>query len=245
MNIAIITGGSKGIGKALVKKYASQNYKVYSLARSVATIDNSTQIHVDLSNNNETVKAFKMLLDTLEKQKISSITLINNAGSLGKITTLENLFATDIAKTFQLNTTTPLVLSSMFIQFTQFLSCKKLIINISSGAAKSAYAGWSVYCSSKAAIDMLTKTIAEEQKDIKNGVYCIGIRPGVVDTNMQTQIRSTDKSDFKNLDKFINLKKNNQLFSTDFVAETIFNLATEQQIPSGETIDIRDILGKQ
>lgn len=241
-NIVIITGGSKGIGKALAEKYAQEHYKVFSLARSIADVDKATQIPVDLSNLSETTKAFTMLLDSLENEDISSLTLINNAGRLGTIANLENISTEDIAMTIQLNTTTPLVLSSMFIEFSKNVSCKKSIINISSGAGVNAYAGWSVYCNSKASIDMLTKSIHEEQKELKNGVQSYGIRPGVVDTNMQTQIRSTDEENFKLKQRFVDLKDNNQLYTTQFVAKTIFNFVTKSKLISGKTIDIRELV---
>lgn len=242
MNIVIITGGSKGIGKALALKYAQENYKVFSLARSISNVDNTTQISVDLSNLSETEKAFTMLLDSLANEQISSLTLINNAGRLGTVADLEKINPENIAQTIRLNTTTPLVLSSMFINFSKNLTCKKSIINISSGAGKNAYEGWSVYCNSKAAIDMLTKSIHAEQKHLDNGVKSYGIRPGVVDTNMQTQIRSTNENDFKAKQRFVNLKENNQLFSPDFVATTIFNFISQNNLTSGETIDIRDMV---
>lgn len=242
MNIVIITGGSKGIGKALAEKYVQENYKVFSLARSISDVDATTQIPVDLSNLSEATKAFTMLLDSLENEEISSITLINNAGRLGEIANLENISVDDIAMTVQLNTTTPLVLSSMFINFSKQLSCKKSIINISSGAGVNAYAGWSVYCNSKASIDMLTKSIHEEQKELKNGVQSYGIRPGVVDTNMQTQIRSTDESNFKLKQRFVDLKENNQLYTTEFVANTIFDFVTNEKLVSGETVDVRELV---
>lgn len=241
MNIVIITGGSKGIGKALAIKYANKNYKVYSLSRSINSIENVTQISVDLSNLKATKNAFTMLIDELKNTTISSLTLINNAGRLGKIANLENILANDIAQTVQLNITTPLLLSSLFIQFAKNYNCKKQIINISSGAGVNTYQGWSVYCVSKASIDMLTKTIAEEQKHLQNGVKCFGIRPGVVDTEMQHKIRQTNETDFKNKQRFVALKENNQLFSTEFVAETIFKLALENKIENGQTIDIRNM----
>lgn len=240
MNTIIITGGSKGIGKALAEKYATENYKVYSLSRSIVDLQNVTQISVDLSNLQETTKTFTMLFEEILKEEVSSITLINNAGRLGTISTLENIDAEDIAKTMQLNTTTPLVLSSLFIKLSEDIKGKRQIINISSGAAQSPYEGWSIYCTSKAAIDMMTKTIAAEQNDKENGVKCVSMYPGVVDTNMQTHIRNTDKTDFKNLDRFIELKETNQLFTTKFVAETIFKVDIENTLNSGDIVDIRN-----
>ncbi|APG66383.1 hypothetical protein LPB136_02915 [Tenacibaculum todarodis] len=240
MNTIIITGGSKGIGKALAEKYATENYKVYSLSRSIVDLQNVTQISVDLSNLQETTKTFTMLFEEILKEEVSSITLINNAGRLGTISNLENIDAEDITKTIQLNTTTPLILSSLFIKLSEDIKGKRQIINISSGAAQSPYEGWSIYCTSKAAIDMMTKTIAAEQNDIENGVKCVSIYPGVVDTNMQTHIRNTDKTDFKNLDRFIELKETNQLFTPKFVAETIFKVDSENTLNSGDIVDIRN-----
>lgn len=241
MNILIITGGSKGIGKAIAKKYASKNYKVYALSRSVTELENVTQISVDLSNLRETESSFTILLDEIKNKEISTITLINNAGRIGKIASLDNLDANDIAKSIQLNTTTPLILSSLFIKHLEKNNCKKQIINISSGAAKNPYQGWSVYCTSKAAIDMMTRTIATEQNELKNGVKCISIYPGVVDTNMQIQIRNTDKTDFINVQRFKDLKENNELYSTEFVAEKIYKIDTKNLLESGGIIDIRNL----
>ncbi|MEX6625858.1 (S)-benzoin forming benzil reductase [Tenacibaculum salmonis] len=240
MNIIIITGGSKGIGKALTKKYASENYQVISLARTSSEVKNVQHISVDLSDIKVTENIFNILLNTIINQKITSITLVNNAGRLGKIANLENLEANDISKSIQLNITTPLILSSLFIKKTAQLSCKKQIINISSGAAKKPYQGWSVYCSSKTAIDMMTKTIASEQSEIENGVKCVSIYPGVVATNMQNQIRNTKETDFKNVQRFIDLMKNKELYSPDFVANTIYKIDTQNQLKNGDVFDIRN-----
>ncbi|WP_299121667.1 (S)-benzoin forming benzil reductase [uncultured Tenacibaculum sp.] len=240
MDIIIITGGSKGIGKALVEKYASKNYKVYTLSRSINNLKNCTEISVDLSNNKAAQEAFSTLLEELKNINITSITLINNAGRLGVISNLENIAVDDISKSIQLNTTTPLILSSLFIKNLENLNCKKQIINISSGAAMKPYEGWSVYCTSKAAIDMMTKAIAAEQNELENGVKCVAIYPGVVDTNMQTTIRSTDKKDFKNLQRFIDLKENNELYTPEYVAESIYSIDTLNKLKNGDIIDIRN-----
>ncbi|ARV05199.1 hypothetical protein BTO04_00150 [Polaribacter sp. SA4-10] len=240
MNILIITGGSKGIGKALAEKYTSEKYHVFSIARSLSNSEKFTEIKADLSAIKEVPKALKSIFNQIDKERISSITLLNNAGRLGEISTLENLDPEDIAKSIQLNTTTPLVLSNLFIKETQNWNCKKQIINISSGAATKPYEGWSVYCTSKAALDMTTKAIAAEQSEIENGVKCVAIYPGVVDTNMQNQIRKTNKADFKNVQRFKDLKENNELYSSEFVAEKIYSIDIENQLQSGDIIDIRN-----
>ncbi|MDG1529164.1 MAG: SDR family NAD(P)-dependent oxidoreductase [Polaribacter sp.] len=239
MNILIITGGSKGIGKAIAQKYNSENFTVFSISRSKTSEVNYQQITADLSNTSEAVKAIQRVFSNLETEKVTSITLLNNAGSLGEIHTVGNLDSEKIQQTIQLNTTTPLVLSNEFIKLTKKLNCKKKIINISSGAAMNPYSGWSIYCTSKSALDMTTKAIANEQSDIENGVKCIAIYPGVVDTDMQTVIRKTTESEFKNVQRFIELKENNELYAPEFVADKIFKIDISNALENGEIIDIR------
>ena len=239
MNILIITGGSNGIGKAIAQKYTSENYTVFSISRSKTADVKYQQIIADLSNTSESINAIQKVFSKINEDKVTSITLVNNAGSLGEINSLGNLESEKIQQTIQLNTTTPLVLSNEFIKLTKKLNCKKQIINISSGAAMSPNAGWSVYCTSKAALDMTTRTIAKEQDEMKNGVKCVAIYPGVVDTNMQTAIRKTSETEFKNVQRFIELKENNQLYTSEFVANKIFEIDISNALENGAIIDIR------
>ncbi|CAL2084282.1 SDR family NAD(P)-dependent oxidoreductase [Tenacibaculum sp. 190524A05c] len=239
--ILIITGGSKGIGKALANYYSNNGYEVYSLSRTTSDSEIINQITVDLSNLNDSVVIFEKLIQKLKSIPIESITLINNAGRLGQIANLEHISPEDIHKSIVLNTTIPLSFSGIFIKELSSINCLKQIITISSGAAKKAYPGWSVYCSSKAAIDMMTATIAQEQEYVDNPTKAFGIRPGVVDTNMQSQIRTTNSSDFRNVQRFIDLKENKELYTPEYVASKIFELDTKGSLKNGLTVDLRDL----
>jgi benzil reductase ((S)-benzoin forming) len=240
-NVLIITGGSKGIGKAIAELYSANNYIVYSLARTNTEESKIKEISVDLSDLNAATTTLQKIIREILTTELTSITLINNAGRLGKISNLENIPTEDLYTSILLNTTIPLALSSVFIKELSEVNCEKNIISISSGAATNPYNGWSVYCSSKAALDMMTATIATEQGELSNGVSCFGIRPGVVDTNMQSEIRNTDVSDFKNVERFRDLKKNEQLYSPEYVAKRIFDLHKTKRLQNGKTIDLRTV----
>ena len=239
MNVLIITGGSKGIGQGIAEYYSSKDYLVYSLSRTKSGLSPIEEVEVDVTDLELACKKLNYILHKIDFSVVEKITFINNAGRLGKISNLGNLEPSDIELSIKLNTTVPLVLSNAFINATKDLDTEKQIINISSGAAVSPYAGWSVYCTSKAAIDMMTKTIATEQSDVKNGVKCVSIYPGVVDTNMQDQIRSTSVSDFKNVERFKELKSSNQLYDPSFVGQRIYELDHEGVLQNGDIIDIR------
>lgn len=240
--IVIITGGSKGLGYGLVNEYLKNGYRVISISRSInEKLINVEQYQCDLSKSSTIEKILTKIFSPLNPQNITNLTLINNAGYLGTINTLENLTPADISYTIQLNLIAPLVLNSLFIKLSKDWNCKKQLFNISSGAAKTPYESWSIYCASKAGIDMMTKVISKEQEDLNNGVSIVSIYPGVVDTNMQTEIRNTPKENFKSIQRFIDLYKQGDLLTPKEVAEKIYRLDNSGELKNGQILDIRNV----
>ena len=111
-----------------------------------------------------------------------------------------------------------------FISVYQNFEGEKIIINVSSGAADSAYDGWANYCSAKAALNMFTRVIHEEQLGQNYPVQAYAIAPGVVDTSMQDIIRDVEEGSFSRIEKFRALKENNELYQAHDVAEQIIAL---------------------
>lgn len=237
--ILIITGGSKGIGKGIIEAYLSEGFQVYSISRTkneeFAAI---TQIEFDLSKTDGIVALLTGVFKNFKSTEVEKITLINNAGTLGQIGKIEVI--TDIEKTVQLNTVAPLILTSTFISLTKNWNCEKKIINISSGAAQKPYHGWSIYCATKAAIDMMTKTVALEQESVENGVKIIAIYPGVVNTAMQAQIRQSDKESFASIDRFLELKATNSLANATTVGKQIFTIDQDSTLENGALIRVEE-----
>jgi len=241
--VLIITGGSRGIGEALVKEYQKNGYKVLSLSRTVHEKFvplHISQIRIDLRNLHDVEGAVDYIFKDLDTRSVKKITLINNAGTLGVIGPIEKSFSADIQSVIDVNLGAPAVLSAAFIRKTKKLDCDKRIINISSGASTKPYFGWSLYCATKAGLEMLTKSIANEQADVENGVKCIAVIPGVVDTEMQDLIRETDESDFKAVQRFIDLKNNQQLSDPAEVAKRIFKVDQNTSIGNGEIVSVRE-----
>jgi benzil reductase ((S)-benzoin forming) len=239
---ALITGASKGIGKELALTYSKLGWKVVVISRTKGDLPLSIkQLQADLSNTDSLKNAFKLAFAEVEITTINRFTLINNAGRLGEIANIENISEDDVSKSIQLNLSAVIQLSSLFIEKLKNIKAVKKIINISSGAASYPYSGWSVYCASKAGVDMFTKTVALEQQKVKNPVSCIAIRPGIVETDMQRQIRKTSKKDFISVDKFIDLYKSNSLSNPNDVANKIYQTDINDVINSGEIVDLRNL----
>ena len=240
--ILIITGGNKGLGLGIAEVYHKNGYRVISISRSKAEkLYFEEQYQCDLSKTETIESTVKEIFSVLDKKNTQQLTFINNAGDLGTVNTIENLTPSEISYTIQVNLTAPLVLSSLFIKLTKDWRCKKQIINISSGAAVNPYEGWITYCTSKAGLDMMTKVVSKEQKEVTSGVSIVSIYPGIVDTQMQKKIRSTPKEHFKSVQRFIDFHEHGDLFSPEQVAKKIYQLDVNGELKNGQILDVRNI----
>jgi benzil reductase ((S)-benzoin forming) len=239
----IITGGNKGIGSGIVSAYKNKGYEIISIARTLNQLveyKDVKQIVLDLSNTQDLENSFSQIFNAIDKDTVERIVFINNAGTLGKIGRLENNSVLDIQNIIQINTITPFLLTSVFLKETQNWNCSKKIINISSGAAVKPYYGWSLYCASKAAIDMMTKAVAVEQETIENGTKIVAIYPGVVDTDMQSQIRNSSPESFIDVQRFIDLKDSNSLANIETIGQEIFEIDALGNYPNGAILNVAD-----
>lgn len=215
-NLIIITGTSRGIGLSLAQLLCHNlNNKIIGISRSTSPIqsENYTHCHFDLSKIEE-VKSF----DFPDFEQFQSVSLVNNAGILGQVIPLQAAELEGIENTLIVNAVSPMILIHKFLKSYSGAAIPKTIINISSGASASAYASWANYCSSKAALEMLTKCLNKEQEAEQYPTRIYSIAPGVVNTKMQEQIRNTNESHFALKQKFIDLYELNQLFDPEFVA---------------------------
>ena len=229
--IAFITGTSKGIGKAVAEILLSINYTVFGYSRTnTIKHPNFTFRKIDLSNL-EKIK--KLTFPRFDKH---DVLLINNAARIGEIIPLSHKKDTDIINDYNLNIISPTILCSRFIN--SFSGNKKIILNISSGAANNAIACWSTYSATKSALDKLTDVIAAEKHP---NLVIFSVHPGVVDTEMQLKIRGSDANLFPLLSKFTNYYNNNKLEKTQIIAKKLLYIIQNYSKFQQNILSIRDI----
>jgi benzil reductase ((S)-benzoin forming) len=217
--IAYITGASSGIGEALVQLLIDEGYFVVGMSRTpVKKTAHYLHESIDLSDISK-VQSFRF------KHEAEEMLLVNNAGAIGDILPIGKNKVENMTAVAHLNILAPQILMNTFIQQFQGKIKQGHILNISSGAGKYPIDSWGPYCASKAALDLFSET-AQQEFNSRNWDhwFCHAIAPGVVDTPMQNEIRSADPSEFKNLQKFMDLKSNQELASPEEVAKKLFRV---------------------
>jgi len=240
-SLFIITGTSKGIGEALVRQILQRNSaRVIGIARSPSYISHPNYRHV-ICDLNELSHLENRLDYIFPDGKFERIVLINNAGVIGEINHLGKLPHQSIHQIFKVNTIAPAILMNAFIiKYALLKEAKKIVVNISSGAASKAIDGWSGYSASKSALNMLTQTAQNEADLNRNGIRFFAVAPGVVDTDMQFEIRNASPDAFSSLPKFLALKENRNLSSPESAAEKIIYLIDNAEKFDGVILDVRD-----
>lgn len=151
--------------------------------------------------------------------------IVFNAGVLEPVAQVANAHVDDWRKLYEINLFAPLTLASKAIPYLRITSGR--LIFVSSGASQSNYSGWAAYGSSKASLNHLCGSIAAEEKSL----FTVSIAPGVVDTNMQDNIRDKFGAGMsaEQHERFTDLKKNGQLLHPGVPGEIIANLALRGQ----------------
>jgi benzil reductase ((S)-benzoin forming) len=236
MNYFYITGTSSGLGRAMaLQLLASENNRVFGISRS-RTIEHERYRHFT-ADLNENLAHFHFSLHT----DAESIVFVNNSGILGPVKPAGRIDHQDLKKVIRVNLTAPLILLDKFLKTYQEVPCKKILINISSGAARYPFPSWMGYCSSKAGLDMATQVIAAEQKNMTYPVFAFSVAPGIVDTQMQNEIRSTLPEDFPLHQTFVDYKEKNQLWPPEKSAAAILSICDNPMKYGEVLLDVRKL----
>jgi benzil reductase ((S)-benzoin forming) len=237
-SLLILTGHTGGLGKAILTKFLREDdFQIVAISRRSLQLDHSqvTEISFDLSDLSSLETKLPLFFP---KGKFEKILLINNAGWIGEIKKVGKLHSMAITKALNLNLLAPMILSDAFVRAYGETDCEKLICNISSGAAHKPLSGWAEYCSSKAGLAMFSKVAAEDLK--QKGFKVYSLAPGIVDTEMQAEIRKADQSEFPALERFTKYKSEGQLSPAEEVADKIFYLLSHPELFPEVIQDVRD-----
>lgn len=249
-HLTILTGASRGMGLALAEQLLAPNAVLLcisrntngTLAQAAATCGAALlQWQADLSNAAEVAQRLKAWLQTQDPALLASATLINNAGVISALTPLRASEAQDVARALRVGLEAPMLLSAAFLAATQaWTQVPRKVLNISSGLGRRAMASSASYCAAKAGIDHFTRCLALEEALLPHGARVCSLAPGVIDTDMQLQLRSADANQFPDQSGFAALKEKGQLSSPADAARRLLAYLNRPDFGVEPVADVRN-----
>ncbi len=245
-NLVFVTGASRGLGLALAEQVPWEKTRVVGFGRSKPPPFAARRADVALEwvwVNLGSADGADVVASTIDRELKGfwgeRILFFNNAGTLAPIGPVDKVDSRDYKQALMLGTVTPLAIAQHFLKAVKETSKDTWLVNISSGAASSAYPGWSAYCAGKAALDHWTRCASLELAKRPHATRVYAVAPGVLDTAMQVQIRATPKADFPPVDKFIDLHKEGRLTPPEDAAKRLYRFLL---LPRGRppVVDLRD-----
>ena len=252
-HLTILTGASRGMGLAMARQLLAPDRLLLCLSRQSSedlTREASEkaapliQWSQDLAQTESAAQRLQEWLQTQNPANLLSATLINNAGVLTTIGPLEAAPTQGVINALRVGLEAPMLLTAAFLRVTgewvqHGWRGPRKVLNISSGLGRHAMAGQASYCAAKAGLDHFTRGTALDEAEKPQGAKLVSLAPGVIDTDMQTQLRAGDPTVFPALDRFIGLKQQGQLSSPDQAARQVLAWLDRADFGTEPVADVR------
>src|SRR5262245_2709097 len=187
--VAVVTGASRGLGAVIAGVLAERGFDLVIGARGADSLKERADAlawHggrvIPVAGDITDAAARVRVIDAARTLGGLDV-LVNNASELGPIGPLMDFDVTRFGRVFPVNTGAPLALIQLAVPLLEQRG--GLLVNITSDAANAGYVGWGPYGASKAALELLTRTLAAELRD--RGVSAVSVDPGDMRTRMHQE----------------------------------------------------------
>ena len=242
MKTAIVTGVSRGLGEALARTLLAGGFAVTGIGRASSaalTAPNYRFVVCDLADTISIDAALTPAFRAIADARPEFLCLINNAATAGPVGTIGSLDAEALAASMAANLVAPIAVANLFCRTFVDPAQVRRIINVSSGAADSPLPGGGPYSIAKAGLEMLTRQLAAEHDAAM--FRAITVRPGVIDTDMQTFMRSQTKEALPSIDLFKGFHREHRLVAPETVAGKIVDKLVLSDVEQGRTYNYREL----
>lgn len=241
--MAVVTGHSRGLGEAIASHLLRRGIRVLGISRhpnerlAHAHDEALVQVSLDLGDVTAVTSWVRAGEFAGFLAGADAAYLVNNAGIVQPVGPLPMQDADIVARAVVLNVAAPLVLCASFAALTTDVGDRR-ILHISSGAGSNPYSGWSVYCATKAALDHHARAVA---LDRIAALRIASVAPGVIDTDMQAEVRTTPEERFPDRRRFQELQRTGRLRSPEQAGGEIVDLLLSDAFGRDTVTDLRRI----
>jgi benzil reductase ((S)-benzoin forming) len=248
-HLTILTGASRGMGLAMAGQLLAKGDTLLCISRQanpqLAKRAQALGAHLlqwteDLAQGSAVSQRLLAWLQSQTGDGFASATLINNAGVIPPIAPLSLSDPADLAQALRVGLEAPMLLSAAFLRATGHWPATRKILNISSGLGRRAMASQSAYCAAKAGMDHFTRCLALDEAQKPQGAKVCSLAPGVIDTDMQVQLRSADDALFPDRKGFAGLHLGGQLTAPDEAARRVLAYLARADFGQNPVADVRD-----
>ena len=242
--LTLLTGASRGLGLALAELLLARGHTVIAIARHrvelAAAPGQLESWTLDLAQPLAAAARLEAWLAGVQAADFSSATLINNAGVVSRLAPLSASSADDLSNALRVGLEAPLLLSAAFLRATAAWGVPRKLLLVSSGLGRRGMAGSASYCAAKAGMDNLARAVALEEAAKPQGARVVSLAPGIIDTDMQVQLRAADPALFPEHERFVGFKAAGQLDSPAQAAAKVLNYLDREDFGSQPVADVRD-----
>lgn len=245
MKTFIVTGASRGLGRAIAEQLLQPGHRVLAIARRPDPALADTAIArgavleswaVDLA---DAPAAARRLADWLATLPAGDAVLVNNAATLSEPAPLRDGTLAELSAAVRVGLEAPLLLSAAFLRATAGWGSDRRVLNISSGLGRRAMAGSASYCAVKAGMDHFSRAVALEESARPGGARIVSLAPGIIDTDMQVQLRSADRLRFPDGAQFEAFKAEGRLDSPEAAAAKVLRFLARDDFGREPVADVR------
>ena len=240
-HLFIVTGASRGLGRAIAEQLLQPGHVVLGLSRQApAAPAGLEQWPCDQADPLPVAARLQAWLEGLEGSRFASATLVNNAALLADPKPLREADAAALSAAVRVGLEAPLLLTAAFLRATRQWTADKRVLHISSGLGRRAMAAQGPYCAVKAALDHLARAQALEEALLDRGARVVALAPGIIDTDMQVQLRGADPAGFPDHEAFVQMKSGARLDSPALAAAKVIAYLRRADFGARPVADVRD-----
>lgn len=241
--LSIVTGASRGLGRAVAEQLLARGHQVLSISRTSPDGLSSPLLQhwtADLADARVVAARLATWLAERGPETFGALNLINNAGVISHLAPLGAIESADLANALRVGLEAPMLLTAAFLRATQTWTVSRKVVLVSSGLGRRAMAGSASYCAAKAGLDHLARAVALEEQTRSNGARIVSLAPGVIDTDMQMQLRQADAQRFPERERFIDLQAKGLLDSPSQAAARLLTYLDRADFGDNPVADVRD-----